>query len=320
MEPLPPTMHTHQAGFFKRFFGRFHVTGVFWFRIHAIGMRVMPEWAIHVLMALCTTFFFFVLIDARRAVGSNLAVVLGPCGWWETQKRIFLTFWNFAWCLSERYERFDGDSNMASTAQGAEIWRDVLSKEEGLILVTAHLGHWEVGSSMAPSDQKRHVHVVREEELDPRAQKFVYEMFAQSGEEHLTMHFAHQDPMLGMKMLAALRRGEIVAVQGDRPRTKGRFHAVEVFGRQMPLPLGPAALARAAGVPMLPVYVFRRGRRRSEVVFRPLIHVSNERGEEPLHQAVEQMGREVEWAVRQAPYQWFSFRELWPQANGPDSR
>jgi predicted LPLAT superfamily acyltransferase len=48
------------------------------------------------------------------------------------------------------------------------------------------------------------------------------------------------------------------------------------------------------------------------VVFRPLIHVSSERGEEALHEAVAQMGREVEWAVRQAPYQWFSFREVWP--------
>jgi lauroyl/myristoyl acyltransferase len=129
----------------------------------------------------------------------------------------------------------------------------------------------------------------------------------------LTMHFAHQDPMLSIKMLAALRKGEIVAVQGDRPRAQGRFHTVEIFGRETRFPLGPTALARAAGVPLLPVYVFRRGRRRSEVVFRPLIYVPNTPGEEVLHEAVEKMAREVEWAVRQDPYQWFCFQEVWPE-------
>jgi len=313
MDPLPPPLHAPQSGFIKRLLGRLHVTGVFWFRIHAFGMRTFPEWAIGRIIILFTTFFHFALIRPRKALGSNLEVVLGPCGWWERQKRVYRTFWNFAWCLSERYERFEGGGSMQRTVRGAEIWKDVLESGKGLILVTAHIGHWEVGASMAPSDQQRHVHVVREEELDPRAQEFVRKMFAESGEQQLTMHFANQDPMLGMKMLVALRQGEIVALQGDRPRAQGRFHTVEAFGREMKLPLGPAALARTAGVPLLPVYVFRRGRHRSEVVFRPLIHVPNTPGEEVLHEAVEKMAKEVEWAIRQAPHQWFCFHEVWPE-------
>ncbi|MCP4006491.1 MAG: lipid A biosynthesis acyltransferase, partial [bacterium] len=78
------------------------------------------------------------------------------------------------------------------------------------------------------------------------------------------------------------------------------------------LPSGPAALARAAGVALLPVFVFRRGRHRSQLVFRPPIRVAG-RGDDALAEAVRRIGADVEWAIRREPHQWFCFRELWPK-------
>ncbi len=90
-----------------------------------------------------------------------------------------------------------------------------------------------------------------------------------------------------------------------------RTTTVEIFGRPMDLPSGPAALARAAGVALLPVFVFRRGRHHSRLVFRPPIRVTG-RGDDALAEAVRRIGGDVEWAIRREPHQWFCFRELWP--------
>ena len=49
--------------------------------------------------------------------------------------------------------------------------------------------------------------------------------------------------------------------------------AGSLFGRPMELPVGPAAIARAAGVPMVPVFIFREGRHRSRVFIRAPISV-----------------------------------------------
>ena len=65
----------------------------------------------------------------------------------------------------------------------------------------------------------------------------------------------------------------MVALQCDRPREGGRTFTVKLFGRPMPLPTGPAALARAAQVPILPVFNFRDGRFRVRTVARPPIRV-----------------------------------------------
>ena len=102
-----------------------------------------------------------------------------------------------------------------------------------------------------------------------------------------------------------LRDGAVVALQGDRPRAGGRTVPVPFLGRTADFPLGTAVLAQAAGVPILPAFVFRAGARRHTIVFRPRIDV----GAPP--EAVARIAREVEWAVRREPHQWFCFRRLW---------
>lgn len=302
----PP--HAPELGRMHRLLGSLHVTGVFWFRLHRWGVMVLPRWAIPIVITIFTTFFFFTLRRIGRAVASNLAVVLGPCGFWERQKRVYRTFWNFAWCLSERYERMSTDRHTSMTIDGEEHWETVHESDKGFVAVTAHIGHWEVGSMLVP---ERRVHVVREQEIDPRSQAFIQEMLAENT-ANTVMHFVRDDdPSLAPRLLGALRRGEVVALQGDRPRTTGRTVRVELFGRPLDLPLGPAALARAADVPLLPVYVFRCRRRQSKAVVRPPFKV-DEPGLAGITAAMQQIAGEVEWAVRQNPFQWFCFRELWP--------
>ncbi len=87
--------------------GRFHVTGVFWFRFHRFGVRILPDWLLGPMLTLFTTIFFVALIRIRRAIGRNLYVVMGPASWWERQRRAYRTLHNFAFCLTERYERLE---------------------------------------------------------------------------------------------------------------------------------------------------------------------------------------------------------------------
>ncbi len=309
--PREPPPHAPEGGWSRRLLGPFHVTGVFWFRLHQLGVTVLPGWALGAVIDLFSTFFWIALRKIRAAIASNLEAVLGPCGWWERQRRIHRTFRTFAWCLSERYERLSTDRVFAVEAEGLEEWRELAGKDGGFILVTAHLGAWEVGSMLPAARDGRRVHVVREPETDPRAQRFIEGLIRRSGGELYTTHFA-DDPQLGVGLLDALRRGEIVALQGDRPRSGGRTVEASLFGRPFALPVGPAALARAAGVPIVPVFVVREGRLRYRCLLRPAIHVapSGDR-QRDLQEALGRFAADLEAVIRREPYQWFCFRRLW---------
>jgi KDO2-lipid IV(A) lauroyltransferase len=305
----PP--HAPEGGWSRRLLGPFHVTGVFWFRLHLFGVTIVPRRALGVVIGLFSTFFWISLRKIRAAIAANLEAVLGPCGWWERQRRIHRTFHTFAWCLSERYERLSTDRVFAIEAEGLEEWRRLAGAEGGFILVTAHLGAWEVGSMLPASRDGRRVHVVREPETDPRAQRFIERLIRRCGGELYNTHFA-DDPQLGVDLLDALRRGEVVALQGDRPRSGGRTMEASLFGRPFALPVGPAALARAAGVPIVPVFVLREGRRRYRCLLRPAIRVAQSGDRQrDLREALERFAADLQDVIRRQPHQWFCFRRLW---------
>jgi KDO2-lipid IV(A) lauroyltransferase len=307
----PP--HAPETGTMRRILGPFHVTGVFWFRLHGSGIGKLPDWAVGPVIGTCVCFFTVALRKIRRGVAANLDVVLGPCGFWRREARLFATFHEFAWCLSERYERLTTDRPFEASVEGLEHWREACAAETGFILVTAHIGAWEGGSMLPAVHEGRRVHVVREAETDPRAQRFIAELIQKRSGPHYTTHFL-DDQQLGIELMDALRRGEIVALQGDRPRQGGRVVQVQLFGKPFPLPIGPAALARAAAVPIVPVFVFRDGRRRYLCSIREPIRVarSGDR-EDDTRRALQSFAVELERAIRFRPHQWFCFRRAWPE-------
>jgi lauroyl/myristoyl acyltransferase len=121
-----------------------------------------------VVLNVFTAFFWIALRKIRAAIAANLEAVLGPCGWWERQRRIHRTFHTFAWCLSERYERLSTDRAFNIEAEGLDAWRELAAEPGGFILVTAHIGAWEVGSMLPASRDGRRVHVVRDLRDEPR--------------------------------------------------------------------------------------------------------------------------------------------------------
>ncbi len=309
---LPSPRHAPVRGFSHRILGRFHVTGVFWYRLHYLGARILSPLGMRVVILVFTSFFFVVLSRIRRAVADNLTPVLGPATVWERGRRAFRTMLAFAECQTDRYRRAARPDEVRFTLDGEEHWHAATSGGRGAVMVTAHIGAWDLGAQLGAAEGRRRVHMVREEEMDPRAQAFVREIAGRGGDDFIT-HFATDDMRLGLQLRDALAAGDIVALQGDRPRRGGRTVPVTLFGRPMDLPAGPAALARTAGVPLVPVFNFRDGLLRTRTVVRPPITVSTSGARDAdVADATRRLALDIEWAIRERPYQWFCFRSLWP--------
>jgi lauroyl/myristoyl acyltransferase len=307
---LPP--HAPEQGRLRRLLGPFYVTGVFWYRLpyRAARSGVLSPYTFRAWVALCSTIFSIVLWNIRNAIAANLEVVLGPCGFWERQRRIYRTIEAFSWCYGARYEQMVRPGRFRVETDGVE--HIPTDPARGVIFVTAHLGQWELSSHLASHGLQRPVHVVREEEMDPEAQRFIEGLVRDMSSEGVTTHFASDDPRLGIALAEALRRGEVVALQGDRPRVNGRTYTAQLFGRLMPLPVGPQALARATGAALVPVFSFREGPYAYRVVVRPPIPVARTPDRDgDVSEAVQRLAGEIEWAIRRAPHQWFCLRRLW---------
>jgi lauroyl/myristoyl acyltransferase len=310
----PLAQHAPELGATHRVLGRFHVTGVFWYRFAHWAFRTVPFWFDYWIVWLFSIGFFVALKRIRPALASNLEPVLGPTGRIGRLHRSWKTILVFAWCFCERYRLLAFPDQFTSVIDGEENWRQINESAVGAVIVTAHIGPWENATQFGAATMSRRIHVVREKEIDPRAQEHVEEILSKMRGNYVT-HFSGDDPRLSFVLADALRDGDLVALQGDRPRAGGRSVTTKIFGRPMPLPIGPAALARSAGVPIVPIFNFREGRFRMRAVVRPPFTVAqtSDRAAD-IAAAVNHLAGEIEWAIKQHPHQWFCFRDLWGHA------
>lgn len=303
----PANAHAPRVGSFKRILGPLHYSGSFWLRFHYWLATETPEWFLRFVSWLCVRVCYVTLPSVRHALAKNHALVQGAASRRETRRRVLRALDEFCWCLTERWERFEGKHEFDVRVEGLDHWLSIKDSESGVLFVTAHVGMWESASRVAAEKNFTEVHLVREREMDAGAQEFLEGLLARDEGTTYVTHFA-DNPTLGILLMNAIREGHLVALQGDRPRAGGRTLTTTLFGQPFSVPEGPAILTRSTGCPMLPVFALREGRRRYLLRFCEPLIAQRTRDRTADNQAlVDAFAHSLEDVIRSAPEQWFKF-------------
>jgi len=243
----------------------------------------------------------------RARVSANLARVRPGAAAAERAALVDDVFRHFAICFTDLIStnrRETRPERLVARIEGDAHLLAAEAERRGLVLVTAHLGNWELGGRLLASRLERPTHVVVAAEADPGVERFL------RGGPSPVRFVRRADPMAALPLVAALRRHEIVALQGDRALGTRGDAPVEFFGAPAPFPLGPFVLARAAGAPVVPAFcVLDRDLRYTVVMAEP---IRVEAGAE--HRALTTWVRVLESMIRRTPEQWFNFFDVWSAA------
>lgn len=247
----------------------------------------------------------------RRAAARNLRRILGAGGWrlWRTLFALFYKFSRFmvGYCALLPRGSWLEPSLAADPAGEARI-REALTRGRGLIVLTAHLGDWEVGTRLLERSGSP-VSVVMRVERTNAAERWLQRLRRRRGVRVLDPG-RREEGVLALR--AALARNEVLAMQGDRT-TGGRTLPVEMFGASFPLPLGPFLLAYGCDATLLPAFVLQEGWWRSRSEIGPAVRFPRtEDRDADLAAGARQYAHQLEAMVRKHPDQWFNFYELWP--------
>jgi lauroyl/myristoyl acyltransferase len=240
-------------------------------------------------------------LPAERAVArSTLQVMTGASG----QRLDELTaevFGEFAMCFSDLISASRRPARIGSYL-GVVRGREHLQGFDGpLISLTAHVGNWELAGRVLAQHSARTTHVVVAVEEAQALEQWL----RRDGGGLRFVPRSH--PTVSVTLIAALRRGDAVALQGDRALGNRGDVLVPFFGRPAPFPVGPFQLARAAGVPVLPAFCTLDGDGRYSLRVLPLMTVARGAEEEALATWV----GTLEQIVAEKPTQWFNFFDVW---------
>lgn len=178
---------------------------------------------------------------------------------------------------------------------------DLLHHGKGIIVVSAHLGNWELGAAaLAALGYKFNAVALW---MPNKKLNDLYQYYRSSRSIN-PIPFGRA----ARECIAALRENEIVAVVGDRDFTAS-VHTVEFFGRPARLPDGPAKLALATGAPVLPIFMIRR----PDDTFAYIIDepIWADKNRHNVDDVMRQIAMALERVIRQHSEQWFLFHNLW---------
>jgi lauroyl/myristoyl acyltransferase len=293
--------------------GRFAVRGVLWRRYLDWAIINLPFHFYPVCICFCTFFFFFFAAPARRAILANLAVILPGSSRAMNYLRAFRTLYNFAWTISEAAIYRINKEEFAYEIIGAE-WLDQLGAARGAIVLTAHMGNYDLGAALFAEKFHREIRVVRAPEPDRQTAQHLSASLEQAGEGAVKVDYNTAGALLSFDLLKALRDGEIVSIQGDRAEGEVAQAAARLFDTEVRLPNGPFVLSFVAGVPIYPLFIARSGYRSYQIIVREPIQLRRESGtrEEEIDKGLTQWCAVLEQIIAQHWDQWFAFTPIFP--------
>jgi len=177
----------------------------------------------------------------------------------------------------------------------------------GILLLTAHLGNWEVGGLML-ARVNQPIHVVLVPDIFPGVERERRRLHERCGVSEIRVDRSFVPTL---SVLRVLGQNGIVAMQGDRDFDNTGV-AVPFFGRTAYFPRGPFRVAMASGATVLPAFIVRLedGRYRA-IVEEPIrIDAGGDR-DEALRANIQRYVALLERYVREYPDQWYCFYPFW---------
>jgi KDO2-lipid IV(A) lauroyltransferase len=279
------------------------------YKIGRFLAKVLPiQVSSALVMFLCDLHFCFSKAD-RQAVEDNLKIVFKTPHVPSSQVRA--VFRNFGKNLLEFFTQTRRlrpaflESNVH--IKNIEYFNEVLQKGKGGILVTAHLGNWEMGGAVLPA-LGFPLSVVALAHKDLR----VNALFNAQRESFGAMVI--QTDVAVRRVVEHLRRNRLVAILADKD-FGNRGIVMDFFGRKTMIPKGAAFFSIKTGVPIVPAFFLRRDDGHFEISIHPPLeppHLPNGKiTDEAAKDYIQKYLTIIEDEIRKNPSQWLLFREFW---------
>jgi len=253
---------------------------------------------------------FFALLHYRSSTWDreilryNLSPIVKDKG--KIEQYIREVFINFAYYLVDFFRHSKINKKFIKKyvkVVGREHLDKAFAKEKGVIILSSHLGNYELGGAII-AQLGYPLYVVALAHKDPRINNL----------------FDSQRRVAGVNVIATgrtirrcfshLKKGTAVAFLGDRDFSSGTTLPVDMFDQQAGVPRGAAFFALQTGAIVVPTFSVRENKTHYCLYFEEPIEVNKEdKNAESL--IMQKYAAILEKYLEKYPQQWYMFEKYW---------
>lgn len=250
--------------------------------------------------------YFFAYKD-RRAVRENLKIIFPDKSESQIRRIRIRMFRNFAKYLVDffRFSKVDKEYIRKNIrVENRHYLEEALAKGKGVILLSIHIGNWELGAAVvALAGFPLWVVVLPHKE--GKVDHFFNSQRESKGVKIMPVGRAARN------CLHLLKENKMVALLGDRDFTEKGI-VLDFFGKPAFFPEGPAALALTTGASIVPGFMLRNSDDTLTLrIERPLEFIPGTDKRQDIANAIAQYKPIFEEYIRKYPDQWYMFRRFW---------
>jgi len=285
-----------------------------WFFVQLVR-RLGVRWA-YGLLVFVAAYFTVCNPSGYHCSRDFLRRVLGSQPFWKWPLLVYRHFFSFGVTLLDRLAVIMGRAKIECTHEGEFRFKDYLDRGRGVILLGAHVGSWEIGGHLL-SRLGKPVNVVVLEKDEARLRRLFDRALAS---KKFKLIATDDHPLRAIPIAAALRRGEIVCLLGDRS-FGGADVRVPFLGGFARFPAGPHLLAAVSGAPIFQTFVVRERPGHYRFFSSPARFIPREilrAGTEALQPYVAEYAARLAEVAGQYPFQWFNIYPFWDETPAPE--
>ncbi len=277
--------------------------------------RIMPERMVYGLFKGLALLLYAVLADRRKTTLSNIGIVFPEMNDKERQRLAKKSYLNLADSLALNNLIMTGRvSNerllgLVESEGWDEFEKRKAAHESGLLIISGHLGNWELLPQYIALRITEQLHVIaRKTDNQILEKKIVFPLRKRFG-----MKIYYKKNAL-MHIVKAVKKGDICGMLLDQKlKPRGGGFMMDFFGRPAPTGGSPALLQIRFGIPVHPIFLLKTAPHRHKLIApEPIPWEDNGK---PLEEQVQELTRLhqglLEEMIRKYPEQWFWMHNRW---------
>jgi len=176
----------------------------------------------------------------------------------EAKKLAIKNFYNFGQSLIDRIAMFTKRKAVYThTFNNEQVLRELNEKNKGAILISAHLGNWEIAGNLIHERITNTINIVM---LDAEVEKVKSFIELKTGGANYNLIPIKDDMSHLILIHRALKHNEFIAIHADRCSEDGKTMDLDFLDSNTKFPAGPFILAEKFKVPVVFVYAVKGGK------------------------------------------------------------